>query len=197
MNSAVEIPRVRFADKEVQFAGKLWAERLPIALHDRAQVVMLFPVICDFAIDLASKLVVDRLGISIGADRTERSLPDVELLTGAAVRSQDELVVIGLLHGGAHQSIRIAFFRSWYAAEMALDKVCVLVLVQIRSHVGAKIDYVGARDPGTVVRIGIEDLRGQRFPAARRSAIHAACPALSHGTEFLFDVRDQLLVDSV
>src|ERR1700743_3012938 len=58
-----------------------------------------------------------------------------------------------------------------------------------------KISGGRAGDEGAVLHFRIENLRGQRLPAARRSAEGGARPSLCNAAIFRLDGRNQLLVD--
>ena len=60
-----------------------------------------------------------------------------------------------------------------------------------------EVDGVGAGGKGAVVVVRIEDLHGQRLPAAGRAAVSEARPALADGAKLLFDGRNQLVLDGV
>src|SRR5215471_8945915 len=79
VDCAIEIERVSLDYPDMQFARELRAKRLPVALHDRAQVVVLFPVLGDLVIDPACPFVEDSLRISVITDRAENGFPCVEL----------------------------------------------------------------------------------------------------------------------
>ena len=73
----------------------------------------------------------------------------------------------------------------------------VLVVVEIDHGVGAEVDRVGAGDEGAVVVVGIENLHGQRFPAAGGAAVDEARPALADAAELFFDGGDEFGFDGV
>ena len=62
-------------------------------------------------VDVAGFFVEDRFRIAVVADRRVDRLPDVELLAGAAVRAQRQLVLVGLLRGGQDVSQIVAHAR--------------------------------------------------------------------------------------
>src|SRR4029078_1506588 len=84
----LEIVAVHLADVEMQLAAQLRTERLPVALHDRVQVVMFLSVLRARRIYDARPLVVEQLRIAVAAHRAERRIEDVHLVAGAAAAAE-------------------------------------------------------------------------------------------------------------
>src|ERR1035437_8410735 len=60
-----------------------------------------------------------------------------------------------------------------------------------------EVDRVRAGDERAVVGLGIEDLHGEGFPTAGRSAIDESRPALADAAKLALDSRDQLGLDCI
>ncbi len=164
-------------------------------LQDVAQVVVFLPVGGDFGIDLARFFVENLHGIAVGTDWAVDGLPDVELLAGARMGTERELILIATLRGGdgVAEIVAVAGLRD--LGMRTLDVEGVRVFVQIDVGVGAEVDGVGARDECAVVVIGIKHLHGDRFPAAGAATVDEARPALANGTELLFERGDEFGLD--
>ena len=98
INRVVQEISVGGAHVDVQLALQLRPKRRPVALHDRAEIVVLFPIGGDAAIDFAGLFVENLFRIAIVADRSVDRLPDIELLAGPGMRSERELVLVHALH---------------------------------------------------------------------------------------------------
>src|ERR1700744_6391623 len=81
--------------------------------------------------------------------------------------------------GGDHTAIGLAIRGNRNLREIALAHKGVLVIVQVDILISVKVDRIGTCGPGAVVKVGIKDLRGERLPAAGRSAEGSARPALA------------------
>ena len=82
-------------------------------------------------------------------------------------------------------------------APRAVPVIRVLVLVEVDDGVLAKVDGIRARGPRAVVLVGVENLSAERFPSARRAAVHEARPARADRAVLLLEVRHQLVGDRV
>ena len=136
-----------------------------------------------------------RRGIAVGACGREDGLPDVPLLGGAAVGAEDVFVGEFAAGGGDDGAVRLAVGGDGDLAEVALADEGVGVVVEVDVLVGVEVDGVGAGGLGAVVEVGIEDLRGERFPSAGGTAEGGARPALADAAILLLDGGDQLVVD--
>src|SRR5579859_1921323 len=195
VDGGVEVIGVRGADHDVQLALKLGAQGFPIALHDGGEVIVLAPVGGDFVIDDAGALIPDFGGIAVGADGAEDGLPDVPLLAGAAMSAKDKFPAIGAFGGGEDDAGRSAHFALGDAAEGADGPVGVFVVVNVDALVGVKIHGIGTSAPSAVEVIGIEDLRGESFPAAGAAAVNGAGPSLADASKLFFDGGDKFTID--
>src|ERR1039458_5778344 len=81
---------------------------------------MFAPVLGDFVVDHAGRLVEDRLRIAVRPHRPVDRLPDVELLARAAMIPERQLVAVDLLGGDegvpqvvAHRRLRLALVRAF------------------------------------------------------------------------------------
>src|SRR5258705_2215290 len=129
--------------------------------------------------------------------RSVHRLPDAPLLAGTALVAEHQLHAVELRDRPADVSQVVAFAWARHAQERTLEPVGVRVLVDVDHGIGAEVDGIGARAPGAVVLLGIEDLRRHGLPAARRSAVHEAGPAAAEGAVLLLEVRNQLVGDGV
>ncbi len=116
---------------------------------------------------------------------------------GAALRAEHQLHLVHRLERDAHVPEVVAHARPRHARPRPLEPVGVGVLVDVDDGVGAEVDRIRAGDVGAVERVRIEDLRGHRFPAAGRSAVHEARPAGAEAAVLLLEIRDQLVDDGV
>src|ERR1700680_297822 len=196
-DGVVEIVGVARADLDVNLADELGSERLPVALKDVAQVVVLAPIGGDLMVNHAGKRIPDGLGVAIVTDGAVDGLPDIVLVGGAAMSAEHELAAVFAVHGGDDGVIRRAGRGASNAGPRAFGPQGVLVIIKVDDLVGAEVHRVWAHAPGAVEKIGIEDLHAQRFPAARGAAIKTARPALPDAAELLLDRRDQLLRDGI
>ncbi len=87
--------------------------------------------------------------------------------------------------------------RSLGRSETELVGVGVGVVGDVYEFEGAKVNAVGVESPGAVEEVGVEDLQGERNPAAGGAAREDAGAGLADGAELLLDVRDQFLRDGV
>src|ERR1700722_13210767 len=145
--------------------------------------------------DNAGALIPDFGGVAVRAGGAEDGLPDVPLFAGAAVGAEDQLPAIGAFGGGEDQAGRRAHLGLRHAAEGADGPVGVLVFVDVHGLVGAEVYRVGARAPRTVEIIGVEDLRGESFPAAGGTSVNGAGPALAYAAELFFDLGNEFAID--
>jgi hypothetical protein len=67
---------------------------------------------------------------------------------------------------GDDGSVGLAIGGDGDLGEVALAREGVGVVVEVDVLVGVEVDGIGAGGPGAVVEVGIEDLRGERFPSA-------------------------------
>ena len=88
VDGIVEEIIVGAADVDVELAVQFRPERRPVALQNGAEIVVFPPVSGDRRIDLAGFLIEDRFRITVFSRRAEHRLPDIELLSGAAVSAQ-------------------------------------------------------------------------------------------------------------
>jgi len=100
MSPALEAVIVHVTDVDVDFSPQLRPQRLPIALEDITEVIVLLPKLRDFGVDLSGELIPDRRGVAVGSDGSENCLPDVPLVPRAGMRPEGEFPVVHLLEGG-------------------------------------------------------------------------------------------------
>ena len=60
-----------------------------------------------------------------------------------------------------------------------------------------KVDRIGARDERAVVMVGIEQLRRERLPAASRTPVEEARPALADAAKPILDRWNELGLDGI
>ena len=193
----VQVIVVHVANIDVNFALELGAESFPVALQDVAQVVVLAPVGRRVGINFAGQLVPDAPRVAVRSDRRENCFPDVVLVARARSGAEGQLAVVGLFHGATHLTQPVAAAGARRALPARFNVIGIFMLINIDDGVGAKIYRVGAGGPAAVVHIGVENLRGQSFPAARRAAIGEAGPAFAKAAEFFLNVRDELIIDGI
>ena len=179
----------------MQFALQILADARPVAAQILGQIPMLFPVTRDTVVDHAGALVENFLRIAVVADRRINGLPDVPLFGRAAAIAEGEFVghVVGQRD---HRTAEIVTHRRLCDALVrAFPIQRVRIVVQIDVREGMEIDRIRTRDERTVVEIRMHHLHGERFPAAGRSAVDEPRPARAERAEFLFDRRNQFLLD--
>ena len=120
VDGVVEHVVVGAAHVDAELAAEFGAERGPVRLQDVAQVVVFLPVGGDFGIDLAGFLVENLHGIAVGADWAVDGLPDVELLAGARMGAERELILIAALRGGdgVAEIVAVAGLRDLRCADL-------------------------------------------------------------------------------
>src|ERR1700754_3188161 len=119
---------------------------------------MFLPILGDVVVDYTGDWVVDGLRVPIVAGRAEDRLPYIELLGGAAMRSEHQFSPVHAIHSRHDRTVGFALRRSGHFAPMALDPERVSVVVEINHLIRSKIDWIGTEGEG-IVEIGrIEDL---------------------------------------
>lgn len=98
VHGIVEIEIVHVATVDMYLPLEFGTERRPVALQDVAEVVVLFPILGNFRIDIARQFIEDACRISIGTLRGVNGFPNVPLSTGTAVCSKRQLQVIALFN---------------------------------------------------------------------------------------------------
>src|ERR1700677_3799520 len=155
----------------MNLAGELRAWFRPGPFENRLQILVLAPVLGYVVVDLPGHLVKDGLGICILPDWPVDGLPDVELFAAAAIISERQFVAIDLLRGDKSVALVVAHGGLCYSCVCSFDEEGVLAelavrIVEINVGVGMEVDGVGAGGESSIVVIGVEDLHGERLPAA-------------------------------
>ncbi len=99
-HGAVEVVVIPGAHGKVQLADEFRAERLPVALQNVVEVVVLLPILGYMVIDRAGLRVEDQLRVAVLAHRAVNRLPDIELLRRAAPAAEHEFKADGIVHIG-------------------------------------------------------------------------------------------------
>src|SRR3974390_3004266 len=105
--------------------------------------------------------------------------------------------MVHLLHGGGREVLVVPVAGAWHAFVRAFPEVGVFIVVNVDHGKGAEIDGVRAGDKSGIVKVGVEDLGGERFPAAGGTAIEETSPAGTEAAKALLDFRNQLVVGRV
>src|SRR6202020_3350989 len=139
------------------------------------------------------QFVVGRGRVAVGADGRIHGLPNIKMLAGAAVGAKAQFEMAHLVHVEADHAIAFAYGGDGNGLEWPDQEIGVGVVVEIRSHVTVEIDGVGTEGPGAVVKIGIENLHGERFPSSGRTAGGDAGPTLADAAKLFFDGGEKFL----
>src|SRR5580693_8024873 len=117
---------------------------------------MLLPIGGDGWINHSGFFVENRLRVAVFPDWTINRLPDIELLSRTAPRSQCQFVLIYALHGDqrapeiiAHAGLRNIRVRSLHVES-------ILILIKIGCDESPEVDRIRTCDESSVVVVGIK-----------------------------------------
>ena len=193
----VQVIIIHVSAVDMDLSQKSGTQSIPIPLQDVAEIIIFPPVFGYFVVDLPRQFIPYRFGITILPHRRINRLPDVPLIPRTAFCRDSQFLVIGVFQSATDLSQPISLARPRRPFEKTVEKVGVLILIDVDQTVLAKIDRIGTSRITPVVFVGIKNLDPEGFPAAGGSPVKSACPALPHSAEFFLDVGNQLIGDGI